>query len=116
MEAREAQAAQALRQVRALQEQGRSFESIAAVLTAIPLEAHEDERQRLRAELDHERAARIATDKVLADRCKELMALREAHDLSLETIRVLEQRLARHENEARTKASLAPKSSWLRWR
>ncbi|MNX64971.1 hypothetical protein D3C86_960120 [compost metagenome] len=116
MEAREAQARQALRQVKELEEQGRSFESIAAVLTAIPLEAHEDERKLLRAALEHERAARLATDKVLADRCNELMALREAHALAQETIRVLESRLARHEHEARTKASLAPKSSWLKWR
>jgi hypothetical protein len=116
MEAREIQAAQALRQVKALQEQGRSFESIAAVLTAIPLEAHDDERQQLRAELAHERAARRAAEKVLADRSSEILDLREAHALALETIRVLERRLARHENEARTKASLAPKSSWLKWR
>lgn len=116
MEALETKAAQALRQVKALQDQGRSFESIAAVLTAIPLEAHDDERQALRAELERERAARLATDKVLADRCRELMALRESYDFALETIKVLESRLARHEHEARTKASLAPQSSWLKWR
>ncbi|HEY9897618.1 MAG TPA: hypothetical protein V6D00_00425 [Pantanalinema sp.] len=116
MEARETQAAHALRQVKALQDQGRSFESIAAVLTAIPLEAHDDERALLRAELERERAARHATDRVLADRCKELMALRESYDFARETIRVLESRLSRHESEARTKASLAPRSSWLKWR
>lgn len=90
---------EALKHVQELQNQGRSFESIAAVLSAMPLKSPKaDERDleiaRLKRELESERAARVAAEAVLADRCRELVALREAHDLANATIQVLELRLA----------------------
>lgn len=105
---------EALRHVQELQNQGRSFESIAAVLSAMPLKAPKaDERDleiaRLRRELEAERAARIAAEAVLADRCRELVVLREAHDLANATIQVLESRL--DTLRAGSKA-LTPKKGW----
>ncbi len=99
MSARDHLAHQALKQVQELQQQGRSFESIAAVLTAFPLKAPAPEEQaaeiaRLNRELAAERAARVAAEAVLADRCRELMELREAHDLANATVRALESRLS----------------------
>lgn len=89
---------EALKHVQALQDQGRSFESIAAVLSALPLKTpRADERDleiaRLERELASERAARVAAEAVLADRCRELLDLREAHDLANATVRALEARL-----------------------
>lgn len=90
---------EALKHVEELQNQGRSFESIAAVLSAMPLKTpRTDERDaeiaRLSRELAAERAARVAAEAVLADRCRELMELREAHDLANATVRALEARLS----------------------
>lgn len=89
---------EALKHVQQLQDQGRSFESIAAVLSAMPLKTpRADERDveivRLQGELKAERAARMAAEAVLADRCRELVTLREAHDLANATLLVLEARL-----------------------
>lgn len=110
----EMQAHEALRQVQELQNQGRSFESIAAVLSAMPLKApRADERDleiaRLHRALEAERAARVAAEAVLADRCGELVALREAHDLANATIQVLESRLATQRKGAK---SADPKKGW----
>lgn len=106
---------EALKHVQELQNQGRSFESIAAVLSAMPLKTpRADERDleigRLRRELEAERAARVAAEAVLADRCRELMALREAHDLANATIQVLENRLSSQRSD--TKAPAA-KKAWF---
>lgn len=93
---------EALAHIRALQAQGRSFESIAAVLTpCAPKAPRPDERvlaqqaeiARLQEALETERAARKAAESVLAARCRELLALRESHDLANESLKVLDRRL-----------------------
>lgn len=111
----EMMAHEALRHVQELQNQGRSFESIAAVLSAMPLKTpRADERdleiQRLRRELEAERAARVAAEAVLADRCRELVVLREAHDLANATIQVLESRLTAQRTAASQPAN---KKGWF---
>lgn len=108
---------EALKHVQELQNQGRSFESIAAVLSAMPLKPpRADERNQeiaaLRRELLAERAARSAAEAVLADRCRELMTLREAHDLANATIQVLETRLRPARTEP--KRPTAKKGWWGR--
>lgn len=97
---------EALAHIRALQAQGRSFESIATVLSTVDLKppkpddrlvSLETELMEARHQLENERAARKAAETVLADRCRELLALREAHDLANESLRVLDKRLKQYE-------------------
>lgn len=114
MQTPEALARQALTHVKQLQDAGRSFDSIATVLTSWPLrtaEPKQDERViALQVELAAERAARLATDRVLAARCSELLELRESHALANETIRVLENRLSKLEAASRKRP--APAKAW----
>jgi hypothetical protein len=126
MEYQEQRAIEALSHVQQLQDRGHTFESVTSIVATFPLnpvseknayvEHLMDTIDKLRSEFASERSARVAAEAVLADRCRELIALREAHDLANQTVQVLENRLRKIEKDELARTLLTPpRSKWKLW-